>query len=149
PMKHYLATAAEGITNESLHLAPATEWILMGLSTVLVVITVLYAHGRFVKRTTLDGEPASMSGLKRLIAEKWKLDELYATLFERPYGWFSTVFLSFGEEKVMVPLMNGVGNMTLRAGKVLRRAQTGNASFYLFGMVLGIIVLLVITLYAG
>ena len=49
----------------------------------------------------------------------------------------------------MVPLMNGVGNVTLRAGKVMRRIQTGNASLYLFGMVAGIIVFLALTLFGA
>jgi NADH-quinone oxidoreductase subunit L len=47
----------------------------------------------------------------------------------------------------MVPLMNGAGRLTQRAGQVLRLAQTGNMSFYLFAMVVGIIVFLVMTLY--
>ena len=146
-MKHYLGTAAEGVENEMMHLSATTEWILMGLSTGLVLFTIWFAYGRFVKKTTLDGEPADMPPFKRLIANKWKLDELYATLFEKPFGGLSTSFFSFGEEKVMVPLMNGVGNVTLRAGKVMRRLQTGNASFYLFAMVVGIIAFLVLTLY--
>lgn len=148
-MKHYLATAAEGIHNESLHLSASTEWILMGLSTGLVVLTIVYAYGLFVKKTTLDGAPAQMPALKRLIAEKWRIDELYAFLFEKPYGWLSTQFARVGEDRIFVPLMNGVGNLTLRAGKVARRLQTGNASFYLFAMVAGIIVFLLITLYGG
>ena len=146
-MKHYLATAAHGIGNEVMHLSATTEWILMGLSTSLVLLTIWFAYVRFVKKTTLDGDPADMPVFKRLIANKWKLDELYATLFEKPFGVLSSWFLSFGEEKVMVPLMNGVGNVTLRAGKVMRRLQTGNASFYLFAMVAGIIAFLALTLY--
>jgi NADH-quinone oxidoreductase subunit L len=77
------------------------------------------------------------------------VDELYAALFEKPFGALSSGLFRFGEEKVMVPLMNGVGNLTLRTGKVMRRLQTGNASFYLFAMVVGIIVFLLITLQGG
>ncbi len=148
-MKHYLATAADGIANESLHLSAATEWLLMGLSTVLVLVTIWYAYDRFVKQTTLEGEPATMPPFKRLIAEKWRIDELYAALFEKPYGWLSSVFHSVGEGRIMVPLMNGAGNMALRTGKLMRRLQTGNASTYLLAMVVGTIVLLLITLYGA
>ncbi len=148
-MKHYLATAAEGINSEHLHLSAATEWLLMGLSTTLVVVTAIYAYGLFAKRAKLDPDAERMTGLKRLIAEKWRIDELYAALFERPYGWLSTTFRSVGEDKIIVPLMNGAGNVTLRAGKLLRRLQTGNASFYLFAMVAGILILLWITLQRG
>lgn len=149
PMAHYLATAADGIHGEHLQLEASTEWALMGLSTGLVLLTIWFAYTRFVKTVTLDGEPADMPFFKRLIANKWKIDELYAALFEKPFGWLSTTFFTFGENKVMVPLMNGFGNMTLRAGKVVRRLQTGNASFYLFAMVAGIIVFLLLTLYGA
>ncbi|MFT3884565.1 MAG: NADH-quinone oxidoreductase subunit L [Flavobacteriales bacterium] len=148
-MKHYLATAADGISGEHLELSATLEWGLMGLSTALVLLTIYYAYGRFGKKAELDGATADMPFLKRLIANKYYIDELYAKLFEKPYGWLSTTLFTFGENKVMVPLMNGVGNITLRAGKMARRLQTGNASFYLFGMVAGIIVFLLLTLYGA
>ena len=44
-------------------------------------------------------------------------------------------------------MSTGAWNVTLRAGKVMRRLQTGNASFYLFAMVVGIIAFLALTLY--
>ena len=147
PMKHYLETAAEGIAGEHSMLSAGTEWLLMGITVGLILLVILLAYNRFAKKTTLDGEPEDMPFFQRLIARKWMLDELYAALFEKPYGWFSERFSSFGEGRVMVPLMNGVGNLTLRSGKLLRRLQTGNVSFYLFGMVVGIIVFLMITLY--
>ena len=148
-LKHYLATAADGIASESLHLAPAMEWLLMGLSTVLVLVTIWFAYDRFVKNTTLEGDTADMPAFKRLIAQKWRIDELYAALFEKPYGWLSNVLHAVGEGRITVPLMNGVGNTALRAGKLMRRVQTGNASSYLLAMVAGTIILLLITLYGA
>jgi NADH-quinone oxidoreductase subunit L len=76
------------------------------------------------------------------------LDELYAALFEKPYSWLSAHFFSIGENKLMTPLMVGVGHTAQRAGKLLRRMQNGNMSFYLFGMVVGVIAFLVWTLYS-
>ena len=84
-----------------------------------------------------------------LIAQRWRIDELYRSLFEKPYSWFSTRFHSIGEKGVMVPLMNGVGDAALRAGNVVRKLQTGNASFHLLAMVCGIIVFLLITLLSN
>jgi NADH-quinone oxidoreductase subunit L len=147
PMKHYLETAAEGISGETLHLSAATEWTLMGLSTVLVLLVIFIAYGRFAKKATLDPEAEGLSFFPRLFARKWYIDELYEALFEKPYGWLSSKFSSIGEDRVMVPLMNGAGRVTQRAGQVLRLAQTGNMSFYLFAMVAGIIVFLIMTLY--
>ncbi len=146
-MKHYLATAADGIIGERLTLSHTTEWALMGITTAMIAVVIVLAHNRFVKKVTLDPEPEQMSLFKRLIARKWLIDELYAKLFERPYGWFSAHFDSIAERKLMVPLMVGTGGAANKVGKALRRLQSGNMSFYLFGMVAGLIALLAWTLY--
>ena len=145
-MKHFLATAADGIHNEHLGLSAGTEWALMGITTAAVLATILVAYSRFVRRTTLDGEPETMPWPKSLIAQRWRLDELYTAIFERPYGWFSSMFYSVGEQRLMTPIMNGVGSAALRVGKLVRRLQTGNASFHLLAMLVGMIAFLIITL---
>jgi NADH-quinone oxidoreductase subunit L len=148
-MKHYLSTAAEAITYESLGLSATTEIILMVVTTVLVVGTILIAYRRFAVKVMLEGEERDMHFLKRLIAQRWRLDELYAALFERPYGWMSTQLFSTVERQVMVPLMNGVGEVALRVGSSVRRLQTGNASFHLLAMLFGLIGLLLLTLLSN
>ena len=146
-MKHYLATAADGISGEHLTLSHTTEWALMGVTTALIAVMIVLAYNRFVKKVTLDPEPEKLPLLQRLIARKWLIDELYAKFFERPYSWFSTHFEKVAERQLMVPLMTGTGGVANKTGKLLRRLQTGNMSFYLFGMVVGMIALLAWTLY--
>lgn len=149
PMKHYLETAAAGIGYEHLELSALTEIILMGITTTLVGFVIYVAYGRFVKTTTLEGEEATMPVFKRLIAQRWRIDELYRALFEKPYAWLSTNLFAVAEKKVMVPLMNGVGDAAIRVGDVVRRVQTGNASFHLLAMLCGLILFLVITLMSN
>ena len=45
-----------------------------------------------------------------------------------------------------VPLTVGTGKTALGFSELLRKFQTGNTSFYLFGMMVGVVVLLIITL---
>ena len=148
-LKTFLGTAADGIGMEHLELSANTEWMLMALSTTLVVMTIWYTWTLFGKKTTLDGDTADMPFLKRLIAKRWMLDELYASLFEKPYGWISKHFFSIGEKKVAVPLTVGTGKAALGLGEWLRKVQTGNTSFYLFGMMAGVVILLIITYFGG
>ncbi|MFZ1657966.1 MAG: NADH-quinone oxidoreductase subunit L [Flavobacteriales bacterium] len=148
-LKTFLGTAADGIGMEHLELSANTEWMLMALSTTLVVMTIWYTWTLFGKKTTLDGDTADMPFLKRLIAKRWMLDELYASLFEKPYGWISKHFFSIGETKVAVPLTVGTGKAALGLGEWLRKVQTGNTSFYLFGMMAGVVILLIITYFGG
>lgn len=146
-MKEYLATASSAVRLEHLTLSTATEWGLMAFSTTLVVITIYYAWTLFGKKTTLDGEPADMPFLKRWIAKRWMWDEAYVALFEKPFSWLSKHLFGIGEDKVMTPLTIGVGNAAQRAGEWLRKVQTGNASFYLFAMMIGMIVFLFLMLF--
>ena len=148
-LNNFLASAADGIGMHPLELSAGTEWTLMAISTALVLLTIWYAWTLFCKKTTLDGEPADMPFLKRLIARRWMLDELYAWLFEKPFGWISKHFFSIGEEKIAVPLTAGSGKAALGFGEWLRKVQTGNASFYLFGMMVGVVVLLILTLFSA
>ncbi len=148
-LKHHLITAADGVANEDLALSAATEYGLMALSTILVVLTIWYAWTLYGKKTTLDGEPADMPFLKRLIAKRWMLDELYAYLFERPFSWLSRHLFTLGEAKVAVPVTVGTGEAAQGFGEWLRKLQNGNTSFYLFGMMLGMVLLLLITLLSA
>ena len=68
-------------------------------------------------------------------------------LFEKPYSWISRHFFGIGEEKIAVPATVGTGKAALGLGEWLRKVQTGNTSFYLFGMMVGVVVLLIITLF--
>ena len=145
-MKHFLMSAADGISNESLELSHVTEWTLMGITTALVAVMIYIAYGRFAQKATLEGNEADMPFFKRLIAQRWRVDELYRALFEKPYAWLSTNLFSIAEQKVMVPIMNGVGAAANSLGDGFRRLQTGYVSFHMLAMLAGLILFLVITL---
>ncbi|MCC6540938.1 MAG: NADH-quinone oxidoreductase subunit L, partial [Flavobacteriales bacterium] len=148
-MKHFLETAAAGIGSESLELSAMTEIVLMTITTVLVGVMIYIAYGRFAQRVTLEGKEMDMPFFKRLIAQRWRFDELYHALFERPYAWLSVNLFSIAEQKVMVPIMNGVGDAANAVGSVVRRIQTGNASFHLLAMLGGLVLFLLITLMSN
>jgi NADH-quinone oxidoreductase subunit L len=143
-MKHYLASAAEGIGMEALRLPASTEWTLMGITTGMVVATILLAHAHFVRRTSTVARAGRLPAYQRIPAEGWYVDELYAYLFEKPYSWMGHKLFTVGEQRMLAPLVNGIGGVALRVGILVRRIQTGNASFHLLAMVAGIIGFLII-----
>lgn len=144
-LKKHLGTAVDGVLAEHLSLSATTEFTLMAITLVLVLLGAWYAWKLYGEKTTLDSEPEDMPVFKRLIARKWMLDELYAFLFEKPFGWMSRHFFSVGESKVAVPLTAGTGETTYRFADWLRKIHTGNTSLYIFAMMLGVVVLLLIT----
>jgi len=148
-MKHFLMSAADGISNESLELSHTTEWTLMGITTALVAVIIYVAYGRFAQQATLEGNEAEMPFFKRLIAQRWRVDELYRALFERPYTWMSANLFSIAEQRVMVPIMTGVGAAANALGDGFRRLQTGYVSFHMLAMLGGLILFLIITLMSN
>lgn len=120
----------------------STEWILMGVSTLLVVIAIFYAYS-FCKKAIFKEN----TGIAKIIENKWYIDELYYNTIEKPLkniGYFSDKFL---ERKGIDGIVNGVGNLVNWGGGKIRLLQNGQVGFYLFGMVIGVILLFVVGLF--
>lgn len=148
-LKGFLSPAVDGVLNEHLTLSAATEFTLMAITLVLTLLGIWFAWNQYGKQAKLDGALEDMPWPKRLVARKWMLDELYAYLVERPYGWFSRQFFNIGENKVAVPLTAGTGDAAHGFAEWLRKVHTGNTSFYIFGMMAGVVIFLLITLFGA
>jgi NADH-quinone oxidoreductase subunit L len=108
---------------------------------------VLSAYGRFVKmKILLDEEAIRKSSLIRILYNKYYIDELYDFLFVRPCLWLSRVFHIMIELKFIDRIVNLVGNIVIRTGYAVRYMQTGHVGFYLFMMIMGIILILVLNI---
>jgi len=70
------------------------------------------------------------------------LDALYAGLYRAALLGFSRV-IGWLDRYVVDGILNALSAWTLRAGDVLRRLQTGLAQDYLYGVALGVLVLLI------
>lgn len=123
----------------------STEWILIGVTTVLVLACVVWAWTRFSRYT---GEAAPASGLARVLENKWYVDELYDRVISRPLkalsGWLSESVEQCGIDGIV----NGVGGFVGWGSRQIRRLQSGQVGFYIFGMVVGMVILLVIAFFA-
>ena len=76
------------------------------------------------------------------LANKWYIDELYDLLFVRPLAWLSRMTHRFLEVHIIDGIVEEVGELTLHVSQAIRFLQTGSIGFYLFGMVFGIVGLL-------
>jgi NADH-quinone oxidoreductase subunit L len=141
---------SEGIRLMTLHPhspSPLAEWGITGVSVLLILGMVGMAYRYFVKKgkTYLPGEKEQLF-LPRLIGHKFYIDEGYDLLFVRPVNWLSEKLHQVVELKCIDRIVNGTGNIILRAGNILRYVQTGHVGFYLFMMVIGILVILLLNL---
>ena len=114
---------------------------------MLLGLVIWFAYRTFVKKAIIPaGDDQPMSYFGRLVYNKFYIDEIYATLFEKPFGALSDFFFNKVENTVLDPVVDGVGTATSRLGTLVRRLQPGNMSFYLFAMVAGILLFIVFIL---
>ena len=142
---HFLQTAVFSKVSEKMALSTEIGLILIPL--ILLGIVIWFAYQTFVKKGLVPaGDEKPMPSFGRLVYNKFYIDEIYATLFEKPFGYLSDFFFNKVENVVLDPIVDGVGTGTSRLGSLVRRLQPGNMSFYLFAMVAGILLFIVFIL---
>ncbi|MVT11963.1 NADH-quinone oxidoreductase subunit L [Chitinophaga tropicalis] len=123
------------------HLSHNTEWLLMALSSVLVIITIFFARSQF-RNYEDNGEVRT--GLAKVLENKWYVDELYDAIIVKPLGLLSKFFEDAIEKSGIDRLVNGAGRLVHWGSQQARLLQNGQVGFYIFAMVIGMVVLFVI-----
>jgi len=142
-----LANFLSPVFADSLSLQPAahiehqTEFILMGISVIAVLIIAYIAYQKYGKNAAISTE--EKRGLAKLSYHKFYIDEIYDILFVKPLAWLSRVLYSVVDRLGIDGLVNGIGRAVADAGKGIRLLQSGYVTFYLFMMVLGVIALFI------
>lgn len=130
-LEHYLSPV---VTNfRAHHLSHSTEWMLMGLSTGLVIVMIIIAYVRTKKPNFVPN-----TGLANVLENKWYVDELYNAVIVNPMNALSGIMDRFVEKLGIDGLVNGVGRSVRWGSDRLRLLQSGQVGFYLFMMVIGI-----------
>ncbi len=125
------------------HLSHNTEFMLMGLSTILVVISISFAWARF-RNYSIEGEA---KGLGSLLENKWYVDEIYQKIILNPLKSISAFFNNIIESKLIDGAVNGVGKMINYGSRQLRWLQSGQVGGYVLLMVIGMLILFFIQLF--
>lgn len=136
----YLASVVTNFGHH--HLEHSTEWMLMGLSTGLVIIMIIVAYNATKKPNFKEN-----SGLAKVLENKWYVDELYDTIIVRPLLALSSAFDSFVEKMGIDGVVNGVGKTVRWGSDRVRLLQTGQVGFYIFMMVIGMTLLFTISFF--
>ena len=124
-------------------LSHATEWLLMGVALILVLMMIGWSYHRFdVRKAGLLPDEAERPFIVKLLSEKYYIDELYDLLVQKPILWMSGVFHDIVEVRILDRAVNGLGNLVIWTGNTVRYIQTGNVGFYMFVMILGVILIL-------
>ncbi len=122
----------------------ATEYMLMGVSVVGALIALLYAWNKFNKYQKTDSEE---TGIGKVLANKWYIDELYDSVILKPIQSLAAFFSNVIEKNFIDGFVNGVGKAVNYGSRQIRLLQNGLVGTYVLLMVFGILVLFIIQLF--
>ena len=149
-MAHFLEPVVRNTNlahgGEPHHLPESTEWALMAFTTSLALLVIIVSYFVYAVRRSLPVADADQTGLTRLLARKFYVDEIYDFLFVKPTEKISQLLHYFADIWAIDGLVNGVGSGIKVLGAQFRKLQNGNMEYYLLGMVVGA-VLLFLTLF--
>ena len=117
----------------------STEWILTGVSSLLIILTCVFAWNRFSKKP----ETGEATGFGKVLADKWYMDELYNKLVVNPLDRLAQFFKNVFERSVVDGIVNGVGKLVNYGSRQLRLLQSGQVGSYILLMVLAMVVFFV------
>lgn len=118
------------------------EFMLMGISTVLVLGMILFAWTKF-----RNYQRSEATGLGKVLENKWYVDELYDKIFVKPLHRFGGFLKSVIESSVVDGMVNGVGRLVQYGSRQLRLLQSGQVGSYALLMVLSMVLIFVIQFF--
>jgi NADH-quinone oxidoreductase subunit L len=120
-----------------------TEWALFGGTCVaLLIIFVATRKAYAVKQ--FDGE---YTGFKKVLANKWYIDELYDAVVVRPLEALSRLLDRFAERMGIDGFVNGVGKSVRWGSDRIRLLQSGQVGTYIFVMVIGMVLIFALAFF--
>jgi NADH-quinone oxidoreductase subunit L len=141
---HWLASFLSPVVKSATHhLEHSTEYILMGITTVLVLISITFSWVKF-KNYKVASES---TGIGKILENKWYVDELYQMAIVNPLKSISAFFNNIIEIKLIDGAVNGVGKLVTYSSRQLRWLQSGQVGAYVLLMVVGMLILFFIQLF--
>jgi len=138
-LHHYLEPIISKVSHEET--LNSTSYILMGIALVGAIVGITIAYVKYIKKSEVPAEDENISGISKLIYNKYYVDEAYTILFVNPLNAASRFFrdtLETGLSK----LVFGFGKVTEAIGTQGKKVQSGSIGLYLFAFVLGVCVIL-------
>jgi NADH-quinone oxidoreductase subunit L len=142
-----VARASADVEAESSATAPATEGLELGLMAVSIVAAIggigIATFFFLMKKRAADEMAERFSGVHRVLANKYYVDEIYDTALIQPIRIVSEEGLWKGVDAGVIDrAVNGVGDIVGGSSEVLRRIQTGSVRVYAASLFLGVVLIL-------
>lgn len=142
-LEHFLAPifAESAKLAHAHHLTHSQEYIMMGVSTALIIGVIVFAVTKFKKATDVNDEN---TGVAKVLENKWYVDELYDTIIIKPLHLLSVFFKNILEKNIIDGVVNGVGKLVGYGSRQLRLLQSGQVGNYILVMVMVMVIFVLI-----
>ena len=118
------------------------EWLMMGVSVAAALIGFTVSLIIYWKRKYVPGADSTITGIKKVIYNKYYVDELYQhTVISGTLNLSKAVYKYF-DMLVIDGIVNGVGKVIRKIGESMRALQTGVVHDYMLSMIIGVSLLL-------
>ncbi|MCC7533027.1 MAG: NADH-quinone oxidoreductase subunit L [Bacteroidia bacterium] len=131
---------------EAHHTSHVMEYLLIGIALAGAIIMILFARHKYVTQKQLPVADNELSGINKVISNKFYVDEWYDKLIVKPIMVMSDLFLVLIDKLIIDLVVNATAWIVSTTGKTVRLIQNGNTGFYVFAMVIGMMVLFLIRL---
>jgi NADH-quinone oxidoreductase subunit L len=131
------------VVNHGHHeISHTTEYMLMALSTVLMIVMIVIAWFKFKNYHRTETE-----GFGKVLENKWYVDELYEKVIVNPLNRVGVFFRSVIENRFIDGIVNGVGRAVNYGGRQMRLLQSGQVGNYVLLMVVSMLIIFVIQFF--
>lgn len=144
-LEHFLGPVfSESTARQAVHAVDHnTEYILMGLTVVLILGIAFYALKKFSNYSKKE----EATGFARVLENKWYVDEIYDAVINKPLRAFSSFLNNVVERSGIDGIVNGVGRFVQYSGRQMRWLQSGQVGSYILIMVVATVVFFIIQLF--
>jgi len=113
------------------------------VSCVLALAIILATSNVLSKKSVkVASESPEPTGFRRVLYNKWYIDEIYDAIIVRPVLFLSRVFWRVIDQGIIDGAVNATGYLSRGFGWVGSRLQTGHLNTYAFAVVLGVLLIL-------
>jgi len=124
------------------HVSHMFEYVVVGVTLVVLALVIYGTHNKYVTKAHVPVPESQLTGIQKVLANKFYIDEFYFNLFTRPMNVLSRFSYEWIEKGFIDRIVNSFGQLTNGASGLLRLTQTGTLGFYIFGMVIAILVIM-------
>jgi len=139
-LNEYLAPLFSKVATEE-HVLGTTEYALMAIATIGALIGIGIAYKKYLKDNTIPNEDAEITGISKVLYNKYYVDEIYDAIFVKPINILSSFFRD-SIETTLSALVFGLGKVTNEIALQGKKVHNGSVGLYLFAFVLGVIAIL-------